>query len=67
MKKTIYNIIAVTMLVALMPAKAVTGDFWDDLQVNGRVGYNIGGTAPVPLPRTIRSIESYSLTPCRFR
>ena len=51
------------MLVALMPAKAVAGDFWGDLQVNGRAGYNIGATAPVPLPRTIRSIESYSLTP----
>lgn len=63
MKKTIYNIIAITMLVALMPAKAVAGDFWGDLQVNGRAGYNIGGTAPVPLPRTIRSIESYTLTP----
>ena len=63
MKKTIYNIVAITILVALMPAKAVAGDFWGDLQVNGRAGYNIGGTAPVPLPRTIRSIESYSLTP----
>ena len=46
MKKTIYNIIAITMLVALMPSKAVAGDFWGDLQVNGRAGYNIGATAP---------------------
>ena len=35
----------------------------DSLQLRGRVGYNIGGTAPIPLPETIRSIDSYSLTP----
>ena len=62
MKKIIYNVIAVAMLAMLMPAQAVAGDFWDSLQVKARVGYNIGGTAPVPLPRSIRSIESYKLT-----
>ena len=35
----------------------------DSLQLRARAGYNIGGTAPVPLPETIRSIDSYSLTP----
>lgn len=63
MKKTIYNIIVIATLALLMPAQAVAGDFWDSLQVKARVGYNIGGTAPVPLPRSIRSIESYKLTP----
>ena len=63
MKKTIYNIIAIAIVAVLMPAQAVAGDFWDSLQVKARVGYNIGGTSPIPLPRTIRSIDSYKLTP----
>ena len=35
----------------------------DSLQLRARVGYNIGGTAPIPMPETIRSIDSYTLTP----
>ena len=35
----------------------------DSLELKARAGYNIGGTAPIPLPETIRSIDSYSLTP----
>jgi hypothetical protein len=35
----------------------------DSLQIKARVGYSIGGTTPLPLPETIRSIDSYSLTP----
>ena len=42
------------------PAKAGSPD---SLQLKARVGYNIGGTMPIPLPETIRSIDSYSLTP----
>lgn len=63
MKKKIYNVIAIAIVAMLMPAQAVAGDFWDSLQVKARVGYNIGGTSPIPLPQTIRSIESYKLTP----
>ena len=35
----------------------------DSIQIKARAGYNIGGTSPLPLPETIRSIESYKLTP----
>lgn len=35
----------------------------DSLQLRARAGYNIGGTSPLPLPASIRSIDSYSLTP----
>ena len=35
----------------------------DDLQLNVRAGYSVGGTAPIGIPATIRSIDSYSLTP----
>ncbi len=31
-------------------------------QMKARVGYNIGGTAPLGLPSTIRSLEAYHLT-----
>ena len=33
------------------------------LQLKARVGYSIGGTAPLGLPASIRSIESFRLTP----
>ena len=51
----------VNMLVAT-PAVAEDA-LLDSLQLKARMGYNIGGTSPLPLPETIRSIESYSLTP----
>lgn len=35
----------------------------EELQLRARAGYNIGGTTPIPLPETIRRINSYRLTP----
>ena len=60
MKKNIAIILIASALFIGSPVKAGT---LDSLQLKARVGYNIGGTSPVPLPETIRSIESYSLTP----
>ena len=61
MKKNIaYIILTVIALLVGSQAQAVTPD---SLQLKTRVGYNIGGTSPIPLPETIRSLESYSLTP----
>ena len=61
MKKNIaYIILTVIALLVGSQAQAVTPD---SLQLKARVGYNIGGTSPIPLPETIRSLESYSLTP----
>lgn len=34
------------------------------LEYTVKAGINIGGTAPVPLPREIRAIDSYSPTLC---
>ena len=31
--------------------------------INVRVGYNIGGTTPLPMPASIRSIDAFRLTP----
>ncbi|MCR5129851.1 MAG: PorT family protein [Prevotella sp.] len=35
----------------------------ENLEMKARVGYNLGGTAPVGIPATIRSIDAYRLTP----
>ena len=35
----------------------------DGWQLKARIGYNIGGTAPLGIPATIRSIEAFHLTP----
>ena len=61
MKKIIaYIIFIATSLFIGSTTQAAT---LDSLQLKARVGYNIGGTTPIPLPETIRSIDSYSLTP----
>ena len=61
MKKNIaYIILTATALFIGNSANAGT---LDSLEVKARVGYSIGGTSPLPLPETIRSIESYNLTP----
>ena len=35
----------------------------DDAVFNVRLGYSLGGMAPVGLPNTIRSLDSYHLRP----
>ena len=60
--KNIIIAIGMTLLTFGMAATAKAGGI-DSLQLKVRAGYNIGGTTPIPLPETIRSIDSYSLTP----
>ena len=62
MKKTIIIAIGILVLMFGMTGTAKAGVL-DSLQIRARAGYNIGGTSPLPLPETIRSIDSYSLTP----
>lgn len=59
------NILFAIILVALTLGQSgrMTAGTLDSLQLKARAGYNIGGTAPIPLPETIRSIDGYSLTP----
>ena len=55
---------AVAVIVMMMGGHRVMADsLVDDLQLKARVGYSIGGTAPLGMPATIRSIDSYSLPP----
>ena len=67
--KRILPILLSLGLFCAHPATAQDGqqtegaNFWQRLQVKARVGYSIGGTAPIGIPATIRSIESFRLTP----
>lgn len=59
MKKTIF-----TLIVAAMTAlPACAGGLLDNLVYNLRFGYSIGGTAPMGMPATIRSMDKFTLTP----
>lgn len=39
--------------------KETKNSFWHDVRLTARLGLNIGGTAPVGLPATIRQLNSY--------
>ncbi|MDY4666577.1 MAG: porin family protein [Prevotella sp.] len=39
-------------------------DFWGNVEINARLGYTFGGSAPLPMPASIRKINSYSLGFC---
>ena len=62
MKRNIIYIIIFIAASLLIGSPAEAGTL-DSLQLKARAGYSIGGTTPSPLPETIRSIDSYSLTP----
>lgn len=43
--------------------RAQEGCALDNIDLKVRVGYNIGGTTPIPLPASIRSIDAFRLAP----
>ncbi|MBP5278290.1 MAG: PorT family protein [Prevotella sp.] len=47
----------------LLPVKSHAANPIDSLQLKARVGYSIGGTAPIGIPATIRSLDAFRLTP----
>lgn len=59
MKKTIISL----LLTAVTAVPALAGGILDNLGYDLRIGYNVGGTAPVGMPASIRSLDSYKLTP----
>ena len=59
--KSTARALACVALFATLPAVAQESN--GNIKLKARVGYNIGGTAPLGLPATIRSIESFKLTP----
>jgi len=60
MKKIILIIFAFCIL---LPIKGIAANPIDDIQLKARLGYSIGGTAPLGIPATIRSLDAYRLTP----
>lgn len=62
MKRNIAYIILFIAASLFIGSRAEAGTL-DSLQLKARAGYNIGGTTPIPLPETIRSLDGYSLTP----
>ena len=61
--KKIKTFLVLTVLALTMPNGMSAGNAIDSLQMKARLGYNLGGTAPVGIPATIRSIDAYRLTP----
>lgn len=57
MKKTILSL----LLLAACSVQAWSESFSDNLQVYARAGYGIGGTSPIGMPASIRSLEEYTL------
>ena len=53
----------VLAIITLTPRTAMAGNILENMQMKARVGYSIGATAPLGVPATIRSIDSYRLTP----
>lgn len=54
-------LVAAGMCIATAGAKA--DNLMDSLSLKIRAGYNIGGTAPISLPPTIRALNTYRLQP----
>lgn len=59
MKKTIITLLLVAF-VGLQEALAI--DIFGDLRYMVRLGYSLGGTAPVGMPATIRSLDKFTST-----
>lgn len=58
--KYIQYLISVFLLCSLTTQAA---QWTENLQYKWRLGYNIGGTAPIGMPATIRSMNEYKLQP----
>lgn len=63
MIKTIIRqaILSLAVFVTAFPASADDNGFFNDMEVTARVGYALGGTAPLGMPATIRKVESFPL------
>lgn len=49
------------LLICLFTSTMKAGSIFDNLTYYGRLGYSIGGTAPLGMPETIRSLSRYTL------
>jgi hypothetical protein len=58
MKTIIISLLALTFPLF---ASAQGQGFWNDVTLSSKLGLNIGGTAPIGLPSSIRKLNSYTL------
>lgn len=67
MKKIMMSLLlALVSLTASAEGQDTVGVCWDahhPFTFTARLGYSIGGTAPLPMPATIRGLNSYTLQP----
>ena len=64
MKRVIASIFSLIVTISAFSQNEETNkSFYQDIEGYGRVGYNIGCNAPLPMPATIRSLNSYTLQP----
>ena len=49
------------MLVVFTATQSMAIGIFDDLRYHVRLGYNIGGTAPLGMPATIRTLDKFTL------
>lgn len=59
----VHKTLMTTVLLIVMTIAASAEDFLDGWEYTARLGYNIGGTAPIGMPATIRSLNKYKLKP----
>lgn len=60
----IYNKLFIGAFLVLLTSLPVAAEgFFDDVEMKARLGYSIGGTAPLGMPASIRSIEAFHVTP----
>lgn len=58
-----HKILLILSLVTLNAVQIHADGLFEHLQYYGRMGYSLGGTAPVGMPSTIRSLNRYTLKP----
>lgn len=61
MKMNYNKSILILFLLIAGVSNAVCGSIFDNLTYYGRLGYNLGGTAPIGMPPTIRSLSKYTI------
>ena len=57
------KIISIFVILLAFEGKMMAAGLPEGFEMKARLGYSIGGTAPIGIPATIRSIDKYSLTP----
>ncbi len=59
----IRNLVVILMITAVSLTSDAGHWLVDSITTEGHIGYNIGGTAPIGMPATIRHLDKYELTP----